>query len=974
MQSQAIPSINKPPPSTTDGSDRNQLISSSSRGGVGTMVVATGISGNSGDVRNGTIWSTGNEATKMAKGSIRKVPGTAMARTMRRTTTTTTTTTLTVGQSSSSSRHPSQLPVPILTTRNPNLNHDRTIKYNNSNMNSTNNLKPNNVKVRNDSKLHKTSRNGIGHRAEPIFKTSARTKVNTNINTKARDSGIHGNYGDLESVIKRNPIGLMEKVKRSGGPIGYPLGGTITAGLDKGGEAKDKGGGIDEVQESQTRGRKGVKRSRSYRNSNDNKNRNQSTISKSSIFATPMLGPIPPKQRDRDFSTPAPLRGQVGTKSSIHNRRRNVVNPYLSVRRSVPKSAYNSARLKNSSSLYCSSSRAQPPSHRHVVASVSEGRSGDVCVSSIDASLPCALRVALPSDVSRTGGGGGGGVGRRSRNDALAYLECLRPDEVLLNEGRKKGSGLAEEIERIFMTEGDNERNGNSGEDREIPNVAIQYLPRSMFDPSGVTDILRRTVRGGVLPSALDDGSGVIAIGRGKSGGRGEGGEGVNGCHYAPRSSIGAVLRYVTLSLGTNVMEGTLSVDFVRGGWGRVSIDPDTLRHLEVFGDARNGKVGGGGSNSRGKRGGKIGGGLIRGGTSLIGTIDCCRTGPGRRLLRSSLMAPPGERVTIESRLDLVDAFLEDEDFFYTVLDGLESLPDLDGMMSYLSLIPKKKISKDLFATSNTGRGGGGSGGIGKTGVTARMAGRGISALVCIKTALAAVPDLAKALEGRWKEMVRNDRTKMDMTVEGTGKRTTSKVFSVPLSGCPLNAANSSDNDRSDDDVGGEEDEYDEEQNEFLISLALGCGTPHTPRTPRLKVKKSSPHSHSASTIASSTYTTFMDPSFPAVVKTPVVKTTGTSVPDTPFPESKSGRQHPHHRLLRAVILAMGRPSLTIVSNAVSNIFTESTYYVKNRHAMRHQGIYNLKVVISKFVFTIIQLSINRIPSFSSTIVPFNHQ
>jgi DNA mismatch repair protein MSH4 len=49
------------------------------------------------------------------------------------------------------------------------------------------------------------------------------------------------------------------------------------------------------------------------------------------------------------------------------------------------------------------------------------------------------------------------------------------------------------------------------------------------------------------------------------------------------------------------------------------------------------------------------------------------------------------------------------------------------------------------------------------------------------------------------------------------------------------------------------------------------------------------------------------------------------------------------HQLLRAVLLAMKQPALSRVLSAVTNIFTESTSYSKNSHAMRHQECFALK-------------------------------
>jgi DNA mismatch repair protein MSH4 len=49
------------------------------------------------------------------------------------------------------------------------------------------------------------------------------------------------------------------------------------------------------------------------------------------------------------------------------------------------------------------------------------------------------------------------------------------------------------------------------------------------------------------------------------------------------------------------------------------------------------------------------------------------------------------------------------------------------------------------------------------------------------------------------------------------------------------------------------------------------------------------------------------------------------------------------HQLLRAILIAMKQPALSRVLSAVTDIFTESTTYSKNSHAMRHQECFALR-------------------------------
>jgi DNA mismatch repair protein MSH4 len=107
----------------------------------------------------------------------------------------------------------------------------------------------------------------------------------------------------------------------------------------------------------------------------------------------------------------------------------------------------------------------------------------------------------------------------------------------------------------------------------------------------------------------------------------------------------------------------------------------------------------------------------------------------GSRLLRTNLMSPPTRVDTINSRLELVDTFMSNEDFFYTVLEYLSSLPDVDKMLTNIALVPRKKpLLEEEGSASAT---------------LLRIASTGISALVCVKTTLAALPGFASALQSQ---------------------------------------------------------------------------------------------------------------------------------------------------------------------------------------------------------------------------------
>jgi DNA mismatch repair ATPase MutS len=74
---------------------------------------------------------------------------------------------------------------------------------------------------------------------------------------------------------------------------------------------------------------------------------------------------------------------------------------------------------------------------------------------------------------------------------------------------------------------------------------------------------------------------------------------------------------------------------------------------------------------------------------SLVGTLDCTKTLIEGRLLHTNLMAPPTRLDTINARLDVVDLLLEDEEFFYVVIEYLEDLLDVDRMLLYIAFAPR---------------------------------------------------------------------------------------------------------------------------------------------------------------------------------------------------------------------------------------------------------------------------------------------
>jgi DNA mismatch repair protein MSH4 len=218
---------------------------------------------------------------------------------------------------------------------------------------------------------------------------------------------------------------------------------------------------------------------------------------------------------------------------------------------------------------------------------------------------------------------------------------------------------------------------------------------------------------------------------------------------------------------------------------------------------------------------------------SVIGTIDCTKTTVGSRLLRTNLMAPPTRADTINTRLDLVDTFLSDEEFFYTVMEHFESLPDFDKMLVNIALVPWKKGRKSS-----------------ENGVTAKVASKGISALVCIKSILGAMPAFAGVLEDQLNKIEARERSHQSPNPDGPGQGNDNSSIITER------------------------------------SLLVGLGNRSTAFTPLMALR---------------------------------------------------------NQLLRAILMTMQNSALPDIMNAVLDIFTESTTFSRNAHAMRHQECFALK-------------------------------
>ncbi|KAL7579852.1 hypothetical protein ACA910_004864 [Epithemia clementina (nom. ined.)] len=350
----------------------------------------------------------------------------------------------------------------------------------------------------------------------------------------------------------------------------------------------------------------------------------------------------------------------------------------------------------------------------HIVCAISENMARETCVASLDAGSPLYLQVTKQSN-------------GQTYSETIAYLECLKPDEVLLNEGRRT-SQLTRKILEFYDQQADigvhpflasNNANHSNRRRRSASNIGgrrfrseesqelgeehqadeddnnaneqtfdgpcststvVKFISRACFDQTKGAEVLRRLAREETYDASVVE-------------------------EYILLSSAHAVLNYTQLSLGVAVASGCLFLSVNAGGNNRMEIDRSTLLHLELLVNSKTGKAK----------------------NSLIGTVDKTKTTVGSRLLRSNLMSPPTEIETINARLDLVDAFLGHESFFYDVYEHLSHLPDMDKILSNIALIPRNQNPLNSKQKSSHVS-------------EMRLASKGISALVCIKSCLSALP------------------------------------------------------------------------------------------------------------------------------------------------------------------------------------------------------------------------------------------
>ena len=512
------------------------------------------------------------------------------------------------------------------------------------------------------------------------------------------------NKSNAQKQERLNPMSLQEKVVANGGSNGYALESSMGSSRGK-------------KYNRSSRKMPTAKKSKTPRDVYGRPKRNNAEALSTSTTATIRTFDrnISDRVQMTNIATPSFIQ-QEKASSFQTSKRKTPHNPYKAKSNAPPSSA-KYTRYTNDRALSMLS--------KHIVCAISENLARETCITTMDATAPTTLEIHKMAN-------------GQTYIETLSYLEMIGPHEIVLNEGRRN-SQLCRKVVALFdsMVHSNimddtplrNDKNscaelnecstnfkrtakrGDWKHDDKTNYIGLQtpaamnkksstphllkkgesdmqtivkFLPRSYFDQTRGAELLQRVVHDSSYdPSIINE--------------------------YIVLSSSHALAAYIQSCLGKS-----LKICMNWGGRYRMAIDRNTISHLELLSNAKTGK------NKN----------------SLISTIDCTKTNIGSRLLRSNLISPPTGIATINARLDLVDDFLDDEEFFYEVLGQLEALPDIDKMMAHISLVPDRQRATKRKRTN------------GKTKqVTARMVSRGISALVCIKSTLSVIPNFARVLE-----------------------------------------------------------------------------------------------------------------------------------------------------------------------------------------------------------------------------------
>ncbi|KAJ4712721.1 DNA mismatch repair protein MSH4 [Melia azedarach] len=182
--------------------------------------------------------------------------------------------------------------------------------------------------------------------------------------------------------------------------------------------------------------------------------------------------------------------------------------------------------------------------------------------------------------------------------------------------------------------------------------------------------------------------------------------------YYLCLAAAAATIKWIEAEKGVIVTNHSLLVTF-NGSFDHLNVDATSVQNLEIIEPLHSALWG----TSNKKR-------------SLFHMLKTTKTIGGTRLLRANLLQPLKDIETINTRLDCLDELMSNEQLFFGLSQVLRKFPkETDRVLCHFCFKPKKVTSKVLDVDN------------------ARKSQTLISSIILLKTALDALPLLAKVLK-----------------------------------------------------------------------------------------------------------------------------------------------------------------------------------------------------------------------------------
>ncbi|KAI8812993.1 muts protein 4 [Cladochytrium replicatum] len=147
---------------------------------------------------------------------------------------------------------------------------------------------------------------------------------------------------------------------------------------------------------------------------------------------------------------------------------------------------------------------------------------------------------------------------------------------------------------------------------------------------------------------------------------------------YYCLAALAALLKYVEVAQNMVFPNHTIRFKYLAAD-GLMMIDSVTCKNLELVTNLTNPKTN----------------------HSLFGILDHTKTPMGARLLRTNIMQPITDEVTLETRLNAVEELIQSEEQFYSIQNALKDFVDVDRLIGSLVLITRKPCVKTVEISIN---------------------------------------------------------------------------------------------------------------------------------------------------------------------------------------------------------------------------------------------------------------------------------